>query len=201
MNPEKLINKPIIILASSSLNRKKILENLGLSFNSISPDIKEEKITAKKPSDLVQKISYQKAQAVAQKLPPGIPHLIIAADSLAFLKGKILGKPANKKEAKKMLRFLSGQTHQFYTGICVIITQTQETYQDYAKTEVTFKELTDEEIQDYINSQPVTTMAGSYNIEKGAPGKKFLANIQGSYTNVLGLPLEKLQPIFEKHCQ
>lgn len=199
MDREQSTNKPVIILASSSINRRKILRNLELSFESISAGIEEEKITAVKPPDLVCKISRQKAEAIVKKLPPKGSYLVIAADTIAFFEGKILGKPANKNEAIKMLHLLSGKTHYCYTGICVIDTESQKVHQDCAETAVTFKKLTAEEIENYVNTQPVTTKAGGYDICKGSPGEKFLAEIRGSYTNVLGLPLEILLPILDKY--
>lgn len=197
-NGKRLINKPIIVLASSSLNRQKILEDLGFSFQIISPNIEEKTITTLSPSNLVKKISRQKAEAVVSQLSLK-PYFIVAADSLAFFEEKVLGKPANIREAKKMLRLLSGKTHQFYTGICVINTQSKGIIQDYARTEITLKKLSDREIEAYVQTQPVITMAGSYNIIKGSPGEEFVAQVKGSYTNVLGLPLEKLLPIFQKY--
>lgn len=199
VNQERALGEPIIILASSSPNRKRLLEGLGIAFSSISPQIEEEKITASNPRALVQAISRQKALVIAGNLPATESHLVIAADSLAVFEGKVLGKPANKKEATGMLHLLSNNTHQFYTGICIIDTQTQAVRQDCVETIVTFRQLADEEIEDYVNTQPVTTMAGGYDISKGTPGEKFLAKIKGSYTNVLGLPLESLFPVFENY--
>lgn len=199
MNQEQPGIKPVIILASSSLNRRKILEGLEVSFKIIPPNIEEKAITAEEPRVLVQAISRQKAEIVTQMLPPINSYLIIAADSLVVSEGKILGKPAGKKEAIKMLCLLSDKTHFFYTGICIINTETREIHQECTESTVTFRKLAQEEIENYVNTQPVTTMAGGYDITKGSPGEKFLAKIEGSYTNVLGLPLENLFPVFEKY--
>jgi len=190
--------QPNIILASSSQSRKKILKELGLSFRAISPAIEERKIIINEPGALVKEISRQKAEAVFKRLAPKT-YWLIAADSLAVFKGRILSKPTHKKEAREMLHLLSGQTHHFYTGVCFIRTIPKESNQDYVRTRVDFRELTAEEIEAYVDTQPVTAWAGAYNAAKGSLGEKFLAKIEGSYSNILGLPLEVLLPFLEKY--
>ena len=129
-----------IVLASSSIGRRKVLESLRLKFEVIPANIDEEKFTASNPIKLIKKIAKSKALAVLGT-PPRAPvsnYLIIAADSMAVFQGKTFGKPKNRQEATRFLQIFSGKTHEFVTGLYVVNTKTKKTYQASAKTKVKF---------------------------------------------------------------
>lgn len=206
-----------IILASSSLGRKKILESLGLKFEIIPSNIDEDKFTAPSPLALVKKIAKAKAMAVlraisekrkatSKKLLPipyslfAGPYVIIAADSMILFRGQIYGKPKTKTEAKKFLKMFSGKTHRFLTGLCVIDTTTAKLYQTSCYSRVYFSKLMGKEIDDYVKTANVTSFAGGY--APDLPGGEIIKakmKIIGSKSNVLGgLPLEKLLPVMKR---
>ena len=194
----------MLILASSSIGRKRVLKNLGLRFEIIPAYIDEEKITSTNHIALVKKIAKVKALAILARINTNTTNttndkLIIAADSMVVFRGQTYGKPKTKEEAKRFLRIFSGKTHEFITGLCVINTKTKRIYQASAKTKVKFEKLTQKEIDDYVAAAPVTLFAGAYSLEEeGAEILKPKITILGSKSNVLGLPVEKLTPILRK---
>ncbi len=183
--------KPEIILASSSPRRKRILENAGYKFRVIFPNINEKKYYQNGIKETVMKISLEKARSVAQIIK--YPAKIVSADTMVEFKGKAMGKPKSKQEAFNFLKLLSGETHSVYTGYCILNVKTNQTISNYAKTKLTFKELSDKDIKDYINYYDVLTMAGAYNIESKEVYDLLVKKIEGSYYNVLGFP----EKIFE----
>ncbi len=192
-----------IILASASAGRKKILENLGLKFKVIPSNIDEEKITASSPILKLKKIARAKALAVISSLiskPYGLNPIVIAADSMVLFRANLYGKPKSRKEAKRLLTLLSGKTHEFISGLCVIDTNTNKLYQTYAKSRVALGKLTEKEISNYVKTASVTSYAGGY--APDLPGGEIIKSkmkIEGSRSNVLGgIPLEKLVPILRK---
>ena len=202
-----------LILASASQTRKKILESLGLKFKIVPGHIDETKISAINPKLLVQKIARAKAEAVAKKfrnfaISQFPDYLILAADSMVVLDNQTIGKPEDSQEAKKILKALSGKTHSFITGLCLINTKTNKTWQKLAESKVSFRELKEKEIEAYIKKTDVTRFAGGYAI---VPSQDFdlktvkkgrsdiIKKISGSLTNIMGLPLEILLPILKEN--
>lgn len=195
-----------LILASSSIGRKKILKRLGLKFEIVPANINEEKITAANPINLVKKIAKAKAVATLRGLtsgevkPPKENYLIIAADSLIVFNGKTYGKPKTKKEAKRILQRLSGKTHEFITGLCLLDTSTSKLYQGSCRTKLIFEKFSKKEINQYVRIANVTSYAGGYSLEeKGSEILRPKIRVIGSESNVLGLALEKLIPILRKN--
>ncbi len=189
-----------IILASASAGRKKLLESLGLEFEVRPANIDEKKFSASTPLGLVKKIAKAKALAVLGTLGnTPASFLIIAADSMVLFRGKTYGKPASRKEAKRLLKMFSGQTQEFITGLCLIDTNTHKLYQKSAKSRVVFDNLTEKEIETYVKTANVTAFAGGYAPDlKGGEIIKAKMKILGSESNVLGgIPLEKLVPILK----
>lgn len=180
-----------IILASGSPRRKEILENLGFTFKIIPSRIDEEfLIKNSKNEDYIfniKKIARLKAENIAQGQKDSV---VIAADTLVICNGKIMGKPKDLKEARKMLLELSGSNHKVITGICIIKSRTKKTVVDYETTLIKFKELTNEEIEDYLNTGEFLDKAGGYGIQ--GYGSLFVESIKGCYFNVVGLPVFKL---------
>lgn len=186
-----------IVLASQSLGRKKILESLEISFKIFPSEIDEAKITVSNPKLLAQKKAKAKAEAVAKQLNNQITEqLIIAADSMVLLNGETIGKPKDKKEAKKILKELSGKTHRFLTAVYVLNTKTKKVWQKTALSKVTFRKMRDWEIEVFLKKVDPTVVAGGYSLD---PPQDFITKVKGSITNVLGLPLEVLLPILREN--
>lgn len=170
-----------LILASGSPRRKEILDTMGLSYIVDVSDADESYLAG--PENMVLELSRRKAQAVAPKHPHAI---ILAADTLVFGE-KVLGKPHDAAHAKEMLHELSGNWHSVYTGVTMINTHSGKTLSNADMTRVHFVELSDEEIDAYIKSGECLDKAGAYAIQ--GMGGMFIDRIEGSYSNVVGLPM------------
>lgn len=176
-----------IILASKSPRRKKILRDLGLNITVIEPNINEIERKDDKPSSLVMSLSFQKAFDVAKENKDKV---VLAADTIVVLDGIVLGKPKDEKDAYKMLKNLSGKKHEVLTGYSIINLEKKIKLINYSKTKVKFKILSEEIIKRYINTGEPMDKAGSYGIQ--GYGKVLIKKINGSYFNVVGLPIEKI---------
>ena len=177
-----------IFLASKSPRRRRLLKQLNLKFKSFSVDVDEKILTDEKPSNAVVRLSKEKLVVANQKVKNGI---IITADTIVVLDNKIIGKPVDKKDAFRILRALSGRTHTVYTGYSLLNTFNRKRISEYETTKVTFRELTDDEIKEYINGGSPMDKAGAYGIQDDF-GAVFIRKINGCYYNVVGLPLAKL---------
>ena len=175
-----------IVLASQSPRRRELLERLGLPFRVIVPDIDEHMDRPLPPAELVAAISGEKARA-AQALA-GPDAIVIAADTVVALEGAVLGKPADELDAFKMLSALSGVRHQVYTGVTVCRGGEKQTAHEV--TDVTFRELSEEEIEHYIATGEPMDKAGAYGIQ--GYGALLIQGISGDYYNVMGLPVCRL---------
>ena len=189
--------KPIeynIILASNSPRRKQLLEQLGLKFTvRVLPDIDETWPDNLRGEDIVRHISSKKAEAYRPTLGTG--DLVITADTSVMLRGKVLGKPADKEEARKMLAFLAGKTHKVMTGVTVMTRERTETI--VVTTKVTFAPLADYEIDYYVDRFNPIDKAGAYGIQEWI-GMVAVERIEGSYWNVIGLPVQQLYRLLKK---
>jgi septum formation protein len=173
-----------IVLASESTRRVDILRTLGISFSIIPPDIDETKLKDETPQEFVARISYEKANKVGQHFPD---KWVIAADTIVVLKGKVLGKPKNERDAFNMLRTLRGKWHKVITGYCVLNLLKNVVYRDIVETKVFVRHMTDDEITRYIKTSEPMGKAGSYAVQ--GKGGYMVKEIKGSYTNVVGLPI------------
>ena len=179
-----------IILASKSPRRRALLEQMGVrDFRIVTPDIDEHMDRDLPPAELVRQISLEKAQAVAAQADPNT--VVIAADTVVALNGVVLGKPAGKEEAFRMLSLLSGNRHQVYTGLTVL--RGEQVFSQWEETAVTFRSLTAEEIEAYIATGEPMDKAGAYGIQ--GYGALFIEGISGDYYNVMGLPVCRLGQI------
>ena len=176
-----------IFLASKSPRRRKLLKQLNLKFKSFSVDMDEKIHKNELPNKAVLRLSKEKLDLAKLKVKSGI---IITADTIVVLNKTILGKPINKKDAFRILKLLSGNTHIVYTGYSIFNFSNGKTISEYEKTEVTFRELTDDEIKEYINGGSPMDKAGAYGIQDDF-GAVFIKKINGCYYNVVGLPLAK----------
>ncbi len=187
-----------IILASGSPRRKELLEQMGLTFE-VCPAKGEEVITTTVPSDVVEELSRQKAEEVAGGILSWMVRhslqdiLIIGSDTVVAFEGKILGKPKDEADAKRMLSMLSGKTHSVFTGVTfVFIDQSGKTgeYTFYDKTDVTMYDMSEKEIEHYIATGEPMDKAGAYGIQ--GKGAIYIKGIAGDFYNVMGLPIGKL---------
>ena len=184
-----------LILASSSPRRKQILQDRGYEFRAFPLEVSEILDKNLNISEQISDCARQKAVAAlaSLKLPKTQDFLILSADTMVVLRGEALGKPKNKAQACEVLASLSGQTHQVITGFCLVEVKTERLILGHETTHVEFCSLTEAEILDYVNSGEPMDKAGSYGIQ--GEGRKFVKGIQGSYLNVVGLPIEKIEQI------
>jgi septum formation protein len=173
-----------IILASQSPRRRYLLERAGLRFAVIPSRIDEASVSAAAPDDYVRDLALAKAMDIARLHPES---WVIGADTVVVAAGRILGKPASTAQARDMLRRLSGRTHQVLTGYCVCRLSAGRVFADVVTTDVLFKTLTDAEIAWYIQTGEPFDKAGAYAIQ--GIGTFLVKSINGSYTNVVGLPV------------
>jgi nucleoside triphosphate pyrophosphatase len=189
-----IISKHTIYLASGSPRRKKLLEQLNLRFKTLPVKIDETIFKNEKPAAAVKRLSIEKLEKAKNKIKRGI---IITADTTVVLGKSIINKPRNKKDAVRMLKLLSGKTHSVYSGFAVHNTINEMTVVDYEKTLVSFRNLTKEEILEYIESGSPLDKAGAYGIQDDF-GAVFVKKINGCYYNVVGLPLTKFYLALQK---
>lgn len=182
------LSKYHVILASNSPRRKELLSGLGLDYAvRILPDIDESYPQEMQGEQIPLYISQQKAAAYLSALQPD--ELIITADTIVWLNGCVLGKPADKKEACEMLRKLSGNTHEVITGVTLATTAFQKSFA--VVSEVTFATLTEEEIEYYVTHYRPFDKAGAYGVQEWI-GFIGVERMVGSYFNVMGLPVQRL---------
>ena len=173
-----------IILASASPRRKEILELADLKFD-VMPSDAQEITTKTAPNEVVMELASLKAKDIYKKSEK--QSMIVGADTVVAYQGQILGKPTDEADAKRMLTMLSGQTHEVYTGVCVIEDEKIKTF--YEETKVTFYEISDEQIDRYIKTGEPMDKAGSYGIQGKAA--VFIKGIEGDYYNVVGFPIAR----------
>lgn len=178
-----------IILASASIRRQELIKRLTKNFKIIVSDFDESTIKFKNNcSSYVMDIAEGKAKCAKDKVKNEA--LIIGCDTIVFFNGKILGKPRNDKEAFSMLKILSNNTHEVYSGLAILDSISGNIKKDFVCTKVVFSKLSDEEIKKYIETGEHKDKAGSYGIQ--GYGGIFVEEIHGCYYNVVGLPLNKL---------
>jgi septum formation protein len=183
----EFMNMRDICLASSSPRRQQILKDLGLDFVVSHPVKYKEKLSGLDPEALVCHNALGKAKEVAEKYKDSI---IIGCDTIVTFNNEILGKPLTPDNAHVMLMKLRGNYHSVFSGLAVIDTQKNKELVGYDKTEVKFKDLSEKEINDYVESGEPLDKAGAYGIQEC--GGAFVESIKGSFSNVVGLPKELL---------
>lgn len=197
-----LPNNTKFILASQSPRRRELLAQAGLEYEVITSDI-DEIITKEHPDEVVMELSHQKALAVFNSLVShsantnvndGLHLVVIGADTVVSVDGKIMGKPQNKEDAFNMLNNLQGKSHQVYTGVTILkydYTTKKSTGKSFAEcTDVTIFPMKTSEIYDYISQESCYDKAGSYGIQDSFA--IYVEKINGDYNNVVGLPIARL---------
>ncbi len=186
--------KPTLVLASTSPYRKALLKRLNLPFQTINPQIDEQQLATETATQTVERLAAAKARAAGQQLQHKTPqenpqrYLIIGSDQLSVFSGKVLGKPKTHEAATRQLRQASGQCVQFFTGLAVLNSATGNLLSSVAHNEVWFRDLTDTQIETYLNVEKPLDCAGSFKSE--GLGIALFRRIEGDDPNALiGLPL------------
>ncbi len=183
-----------ILLGSQSPRRKELLKKLDLKFKTVKIDFEEQIIEGFPPYELPEFLALQKSLAYG-KLKKD--ELLITADTIVVLEGIILGKPKNKTQAKKMLKNLSGRKHEVITGVSLRCKNKMLTFSDLS--EVTFKKLSEKEINYYVNKYKPFDKAGAYGIQEWI-GLVGIKKIKGSFYNIMGFPTQKFME-YTKDCK
>lgn len=186
------------ILASASPRRKELLAGIGLPFEVIVSDAEEKTDKNLTPDELVKNLSEIKARSVwelcSKKKDPE-EFAVIGSDTIVYHNGEVLGKPKDEEDAYRMLRSLSGMTHSVFTGVTLILPG-GETIRFASETKVTFAELSDTEIRNYIATKEPMDKAGAYGIQ--SRGGAFVTHIDGEYATVVGFPIGEFCEILRK---
>ncbi len=198
------IINPKIILGSASPRRRELLCDIITEFTVVTADIDETPLAGETPLDYTLRLAHGKAAKVAEKLAARAlkpdpddsnkehaSFIIIGADTTVELDGKIFGKPASRAEAEEMLASLSNNTHSVVTAFAVLDTATDKCLIRAVRSLVTMRELSKDEISEYVATGECDDKAGAYAIQGGAA--EFIETIQGSYTNIVGLPIEEVR--------
>jgi len=178
---------PPLILASASPRRKILLKQIGLRF-SVKPSKVEENVRpSETPATNAKRIALEKARVVRRKVKRGI---IIGADTIVALNGTMLGKPVDARDARRMLRLLSGREHSVYTGVALVDARTGKSLSGVERTRVRFRKLGTQEIKRYVASGSPMDKAGAYGIQDDY-GAVFVEKVNGCFYNVVGFPLPR----------
>ena len=177
-----------LILASGSPRRIELLKEEGFEFDIIKSNYREDMTLPYPPKELAKFLSLGKAKDVAQCVFENA--VILGADTFVVFKGKVLGKPTSKEKAIETLTHLSGHTHSVITGFTLFDTKTKDVYQEAVESEISFREITKEEIEAYVATGEPMDKAGSYAIQGGA--EDFVEQVTGSRTNIIGLPVDEV---------
>lgn len=188
-----------LILASSSPRRRRLLREAGVRFETADPPIPEPDDGSRElsPARRAEALAYFKARAVAERYPDA---LVLAGDTLVVVKGRVLGKPADRDQARNMLRTLSGTRHEVITGVALVGPGGRRLIASEI-TRVTMRKMTDREIETYVRSGEWVGKAGAYAIQETAD--RYIESVDGSFSNVVGLPTElvllMLRQLREQH--
>ena len=183
---------PPLILASASPRRAALLRQLNLDFQVLPSDAAEIFDAQLSPWELCQLNAHRKARVIAKKHPDT---LVLGADTLVFLDEEIMGKPVNLADARRMLTRLQGRTHQVVSGVSLIHLRAHRERTFAVSTDVTFRPLTARQIGDYLSKMNPLDKAGAYAIQER--GDLIVSEISGSYSNVVGLPIERVEEELE----
>lgn len=186
-----------LVLASGSPRRRELLSQIEVEYESIPPELDEESFRISDPHVLVTSLARAKAGAVRTEVPRLEHRWILAADTVVVVDDTILGKPKNRDSAYGMMKLLSGRGHVVLTGIAVWPPEAPEPDVRAADTEVWFADISDAELEAYLNTNDWSGVAGGYRIQGHAA--RHIHHIQGSYSNVVGLPIHLVYSILRQH--
>ncbi|HYD35092.1 MAG TPA: nucleoside triphosphate pyrophosphatase [Vitreimonas sp.] len=184
-----------LILASQSPQRQLLMKALGVEFMAVPAAVDEKSITGPTPAERAQLIAEAKAEKVNQSYPEAV---IVAGDTFVHLNGHSLEKPTSLAEAREMLSTQSGQTVEVVSGFCYVDPDLQIHHTSVTTLNTTFRQLSTQEIDRYVTTQPVTTWSGAFSVAY-PEGGAFFSRVEGSYTAfVYGLPVEELVPLLQR---
>ena len=182
------LNKYRIVLASNSPRRRELLSGLGISYEvRVLPDVEESYPAALPVGEIAEYIAREKAEAYKSVMTDD--ELLITADTVVVCKGEVMGKPVDEADARRMLHKLSGCTHQVTTGVCLTTIGAHRSFS--VTTNVSFKNLSNEEIDYYVANYHPMDKAGAYGIQEWI-GYIGVTGLEGSYFNVMGLPVQRI---------
>jgi len=183
-----------IILASASLRRKQLLSDAGYEFKVVAADINESSLLAEclEPCEYAKKLALAKAKTVAAKYPDS---LVIGADTIVDFNGQIIGKPTNAEDAERITRKLFSKPHKVITAVALVRLSDNTEIVESDITDVYPKKMTNEQLNEHIKSESWRDKAGAYAIQEN--GDEFVEKIEGSVTNVMGLPMELLHQLLQ----
>ncbi|HEV2729996.1 MAG TPA: Maf family protein [Terriglobales bacterium] len=186
----------MLVLASASPRRQELLRNAGIHFVVEPTNIPEAAHEGELPQDFAERMAREKAEAVFRTRPKDF---VLGADTVVVIDGMILGKPRDAADAARMLRLLSGRTHEVITGVCLMGPSLKAGFQNTRSetTLVTMSELSDQDIRDYIATQEPLDKAGAYGIQGMA--SRWIPHIEGDYFNVVGLPVALVLRMLHEH--
>ncbi|WP_404980633.1 Maf family protein [Carboxydichorda subterranea] len=182
-----------LVLASTSPRRRQLLAMVGARFEVEVPGADEREYCLEDPERLVMALARAKAESVASRRPRD---LVVGADTVVVLDGRILGKPADGREAREMLEALSGRTHEVWTGVALVRREPEACRVEAERTEVTFRSLDPDEVDRYVALGEGMDKAGAYAVQ--GVGGLFVERIEGCYFNVVGLPLARLHTMLRR---
>jgi septum formation protein len=174
---------PVLVLASTSPARKALLATLGYPFEAVAPKVDESLPAGTEVEEAVRRLAARKARAVAHRYPEA---LVLGADQLGELDGRLLGKPAHREEARRQLLALAGRTHRLVTGVCLVGAGREET--EVEEAQLTLFPLGEAEVEAYLNTGEWEGCAGSYRVE--GRGQALFAKLLGDRTCIQGLPMQ-----------
>jgi septum formation protein len=186
-----------IILASGSPRRRELLQKAKVPFKVIHPNIDEDVYTQTASTEIVTEIAKRKVEAVVNIFKQESPRWIVGADTMIEVSGQCVGKPESIEDAEKFIRMLSGRIHRVHTGLALLAEKDKPIVTALATSEVKFRKMTDNEIHFYLNSGEWSGAAGAYRIQE--QGSFFIEWIRGSYSNVVGLPLETFYKLLREN--
>lgn len=188
----------MLILASASPRRQELLRNANIPFTAKPTDIPEDARPGEAPQACAERLAREKALAIAHLYPDAF---VLGADTIVVVDGELLGKPHDGADAARMLRLLSGRSHQVITGICVVHPRSGNSVEQLRTasetTLVTFQPLAEEEIRYYVSTREPMDKAGAYAIQGIA--SRWVSRIKGDYSNVVGLPVPLVYRLLREH--
>jgi septum formation protein len=191
------LSDEIIVLASASPRRRELLGRAGIAHEVMPADIDERPLAGESPAGMVVRLAREKALVVATRLAPQPPRWVLAADTIVVLDSEVLGKPDDAEHAHRMLRRLTGRRHRVVSGVALVRTGLDHVWPLAVTSEVTMRTATEAEIRAYVATGEPLDKAGSYGIQ-GEGGRRFVTDVEGSETNVMGLPLDETRELLDR---
>lgn len=184
-----------LVLASMSPRRRELMTEGGYEFDVVEPPFEEPDAASPHvpPANHVESLAFFKARSVSRQFPN---HVILAADTIAYLNGEIIGKPVDRDDARRILEDMSGTTHEVLTGVALYEPRSGRRRITHDVTKLRVRDLSNKEIEAYLNTGEWIGKAGAYGIQD--EGDKFVERIEGSFTNVVGLPMELIDKLFRE---